>query len=166
MNFDAIISDPTFWIAVAFAIFAGFLLWKRIPAMIAKNLDARAEKIKSQLNEARTLKEEAQELLAKFQRKHRDAEKDAKAMMALVRQEAGLFAKEAEKNLEASFQRQIKATEEKITQAEATAVKEVKVAATEAAVKAAGAILDTQLKAGKHKGLIDEAIKDLSKRLN
>ena len=166
MDFSAIISDPTFWVAVAFFIFVGFLLWKRIPAMIAKSLDERAEKIKNQLDEARTLKEEAQELLAKFQRKQRDAKKDADAMMVLAKEEAELFAKEAEKNLEVSFERQMKATEEKIAQAEATAVKEVKVAAAEAAVNAAGAILETQLKDGKHKALIDEAIKDLDKRLN
>lgn len=163
---SAIFNDPAFWVAVAFFIFIGFLLWKKVPGIIAKGLDERAARIKAQLEEARTLKEEAQALLAQFQRKHRDAQKEAEDMLALAREEAELMAIEAEKNLEISFERQMKATEDKITQAESDAVKEVRVAAAEAAVGAASAILGTQLKAGKHTRLVDDAIKDLDKRLN
>ena len=164
--FAKMLADPTFWVLVAFVFFVGFILWKRVPAMIGKALDERADKIKAQLDEARTLKEEAQELLAKYQRKNRDAKKDAEAMMKLAKREAKLFAEEAEKNLDTYFERQEKATQEKIAQAEAAAVKEVKTAAAETAVKAAGAILENQRAGGKHSKLIDEAIKDLDKRLN
>ena len=163
---NTILTDPTFWVAVAFAIFVGVLLWKKVPGMIAKGLDERSARIKAQLEEARTLKEEAQALLAQYQRKHRDAKKEAEEMLALAREEAELMAIEAEKNLEVLFERQMKATEDKIAQAEIEAVKEVRVAAAEAAVGAASAILDTQLKAGKHGKLVDDAIKDLDKRLN
>ncbi|MHA1543528.1 MAG: F0F1 ATP synthase subunit B family protein [Alphaproteobacteria bacterium] len=159
-------SDPTFWVMIAFFIFGGILFWKKIPGMIAKALDERADKIRAQLEEARTLKEEGQTLLAQYQRKHRDAEKDAEAMIAQAKEEAENFAREAEKNLEVAFRRQTRATEEKISQAETQAVKEVKAAAVEAAVKAASSVLQTNLKAGKHKKLVDEAIKDLDKRLN
>ena len=93
-------------------------------------------------------------------------ELDDEDMIELALEEAELFAKDAEKNLEASFARQLKATEDKITQAELEAVKEVKIAAAEAAVNAATAVLETQLKAGKHAKLVDNAIKDLDKRLN
>ena len=86
--------------------------------------------------------------------------------MVLAREEAELFAKDAERNLTASFERQLKATGEKISQAESHAVKEVKSAAAAAALGAAAEILENQLKAGKHAGLIDDAIKDLDKRLN
>ncbi len=163
---SAIFNDPAFWVGVAFFIFVGFLLWKKVPGIIAKSLDERAARIKAQLEEARNLKEEAQALLAQFQRKHRDAQKEAEDMLALAREEAELMAIEAEKNLETSFERQMKATEDKIAQAESDAVKEVRVAAAEAAVGAASAILGTQLKAGKHTKLVDNAIKDLDKRLH
>ncbi len=166
MDFSYIFSDPTFWVAVSFFLFFGFLFWKKVPGMIARALDERADKIKAQLEEARTLKEEAQVLLAQYQRKHRDAEKEAEAMMVLAREEAELFARDAERNLTASFERQLKATGEKISQAESHAVKEVKNAAAAAALGAAAEILENQLKAGKHTGLIDDAIKDLDKRLN
>ena len=166
MDISNIFSDPTFWVAVAFFLFFGLIFWKKVPGMIAKSLDERADKIKAQLEEARTLKEEAQVLLAQYQRKHRDAEKEAEAMLELAREEAELFAKDAEKNLTASFERQLKATGEKISQAESEAVKEVKSAAAAAALGAASEILGNQLKTGKHTKLIDDAIKDLDKRLN
>lgn len=159
-------TDPTFWVAVAFFIFVGLMLYLRLPGMIAKALDKRAEKIKSQLEEARALKEEAQGILAQMRRKHRDAKKEAKDIMALAKEEAELFAKEAEKNMEAAVERQVKASEEKIAQAEANAVREVKGAAADAAVRAAGTLLEEQLKRGKNKPLADQAIKKLDKRLN
>lgn len=162
----AFFTDPAFFVMIAFFLFIGLLVWKKVPGMIGKALDERADKIKAQLEEARTLKEEGQALLAQYQRKHRDAEKDAEAMITQAKEEAKIFAKEAEKNLEVAFRRQTRATEEKISQAEAQAVKEVKVAAAEAAVSAASTVLQTNLKAGKHKKLVDEAIKDLDKRLN
>lgn len=162
----AIVNDPTFWVGVAFFIFVGVLIWKKVPGAIAKSLDERAARIQAQLEEARTLKEEAQALLAQYQRKHRDAKKEAEDMLALAREEVELMAIEAEKNLEVLFERQMKTTEDKIAQAEIEAVKEVRVAAVEAAVGAASAILNTQLKAGKHGKLVDDAIKDLDKRLN
>ncbi len=158
--------EPPFLVAVAFFFFVGLIIWQKVPGMIAKALDERADKIRAQLDEARTLKEEGQALLAQYQRKHRDAEKDAKAMIAQAREEAEIFAQEAEKNLEVAFRRQTRAVEEKIAQAEARAVKEVKAAAVEAAVGAASTVLQKNLKAGKHKKLVDEAIKDLDKRLN
>jgi len=159
--------EPTFFVAVSFALFIGLLVWKKIiPGMLFKMLDERSDKIQAQLEEARNLKEEGQALLAQYQRKHRDAEKDAEAMIAQAKEEAEIFGKEAEKNLEVAFRRQTRATEEKIAQAEAQAVKEVKAAAAEAAVSAASSVLQTNLKAGKHKKLVDEAIKDLDKRLN
>ena len=163
---NTILTDPTFWVAIAFAIFVGVLIWKKVPGAVAKGLDERSARIKAQLEEARNLKEEAQALLAQYQRKHRDAKKEAEDMLALAREEAELMAIEAEKKLEVSFERQLKSTEDKIAQAETEAVKEVKIAAAEAAVGAAGSILGTQLKAGKHSKLVDDAIKDLDKRLN
>lgn len=158
--------DPTFWVAIAFVLFFILVIWKKLPGLIGQSLDERAEKIKAQLEEARALKEEAQTLLAQYQRKHRDAKKDAEAMLKLAKEEAEIFGKEAEVALETAIRRHTRGTEEKIAQAEAQAVKEVKAAAAEAAVKAASAVLGENLKAGKHKKLIDDAIKDLDKRLN
>jgi F-type H+-transporting ATPase subunit b len=162
----AFYTEPTFWVAVAFAIFVGLLLWRRIPVVVAKTLDERAEKIRRELDEAKQLKEEAEALLAQYKAKHAKAAGEAEAILKQAAEEAKLFVLDAEKKLEAAFRRQTKTTEEKISQAEANAVKQVKAAAADTAVRAAGAILGDQLKQGKNARLIDEAIKSLDKRLH
>ena len=159
-------SGPEFWILIAFIIFIGIMLWVKLPAKIAATLDARAEKIKARLDEARNLKEEAQSLLAQYQRKHRDAEKDAKAMIVRAQEEAENFAREAGVTLEESFARQVKNVEDKIAQAEASAVAKVKSAATELAIDAARRILSEELAKDQSEALTDAAIEDIEKRLN
>ena len=84
----SILMTPEFWVAVAFFGFVGLLIYYRVPAMIGKALDDRAEAIRQELDEARRLREEAQELLADYQRKTREAEEEAKAIVEQARREA------------------------------------------------------------------------------
>lgn len=162
----AFYTSPTFWVAVAFAIFVAFIVWRRVPAMVAKALDGRAEKIKRELDDAKKLRDEAERLLAEYKKKHAEAANEADAILKQAAEEAKLFAREAEKRLAAALERLSKATGEKIAQAEANAVKEVRAAAVESAVKAAEAVLGERLKAGRNQGLLDEAIEDLDQRLS
>ena len=160
----AFYTEPTFWVAVAFAMFAAIVLWRRVPALLAKALDERAENIKRELEEARKLKDEAARLLAGYRQKHAAAAKDAGAILKQAAEEAKLFALEAEKRFDAALQRKAKASEEKIAQAEANAVKDVKAAAVEAAAKAAEAYFRARLISGRNKDLLDRAIEDLGPR--
>ena len=64
--------DPTFWVAIALAVFI-IAIFKPVSKMATKGLDERAEKIKDELDEAERLLNEAQDLLAQYQRKQRDA---------------------------------------------------------------------------------------------
>ena len=162
----SLLADPTFWTAVAFAGFAGAVIKAKVPSSIGKTLDERAEKIKAQLDEARELKEEAKKLLASFQRKQKDAEKERDEMLAQAKTEAENFSTEAHVKLKESLARQAKAAEDKILAAEAHAVKEVRTAAAQVAVKAASEALAKDLKAGKSAGLVDDAIKDLEKNFH
>ena len=166
MDFNTLLSNPTVWVAVSFVLFIAIILKYKLPSMIGKALDARADKIRAQLDEARTLKEDAQALLAQYQRKQRDAKKEAKAMAAQAIEDAQLFAKEAEVNLEALVARQAKAGEARIAAAEAKAVKEVKAAAVEIAVGAARNMLHDKLQGEKADSMVDKAIDDLEKHLN
>lgn len=161
-----ILTDPTFWVAIAFAGFLGAVIKAKLPSTIGKALDERAEKIKAQLDEARELKEEAKKLLASYQRKQRDAEQEKEAMLKQAKAEAENFAAEAGVKLKESLERQAKAAEDKIAAAEAHAVKEVRNAAAQVAIKAASEALANDLKAGKSAGLVDDAIKDLEKNFH
>src|SRR3546814_341039 len=92
------LNDPTFWVAVAFVVFAGLMIWKaRQPVL--KGLDARAERIRAELDEAQRLREEAQKALAEYKRKQRDAAKEAEDLLASARHEADLLRRQAADDL-------------------------------------------------------------------
>ncbi|HXV73505.1 MAG TPA: F0F1 ATP synthase subunit B, partial [Sphingomonadales bacterium] len=160
----AFYANPTFWVAVAFAGFIALLVWRRVPGLVAQALDERTEKIRLQLKETKKLRDEAAALVAGYKKKHAAAAGEAEAILKQAAEDARLFAIDAEKRAEAALQRQARAGEEKIAQMEANAVKEVKAAAVEAAVKTAEAALRGRLQKGQNKALIDAAIEDLSKR--
>ena len=161
----AMFEDPVFWVAVAFLIFVGLMIWLKVPAKLAAGLDQRSVKIKNELDEARNLKEEAKTLLARIQRKHHEAKAEAEAMVAQSEEEAKLFAKDAEKDLKAFFDRQERAVVEKIAQAEADAIKEVQIAAVDVAITAASQILKDELGGEAGHQLTEQAIAGLQKNL-
>lgn len=158
--------DPTAVVALSFAMFVGIVIKLGVPGMLGTALDARAKKIEKTLDDARILREEAHALLAKFQRKQRDAKKEAEEMVAHSIEEAKLFAKEAEVNMEASIERQQKSAEEKISQMQANAIKEIKTAAIDIAIGASQQILTEELGDKKAASLVSDAIDDLNKQLH
>src|SRR6202158_2692150 len=91
--------DPEFWVAIAFVIAVGLVLWKSAP-MIAKSLDERAARIKAELDEAQRLREDAERALADYQRRQRDALKDAEGIIAQAKAEAERFGRKAAQDLE------------------------------------------------------------------
>lgn len=155
-----------FWVAVAFGIFLLILLWYRVPRMIAKALDERAEAIRKELDEARRLREDAQALLADYQRKHRGAGEEANAIVDQARREAEVFAEETRAQLKDSLERRTRLAEDKIMRAESQAVDEVRAAAVELAIAAAEKILREKAAGAGGTSLIDQSIRDLKGRLN
>ena len=166
MDFGALLQNPTFWVGVSFVMFVALLIKLKVPGMIGAGLDKRAEGISKQLDDARTLKEEAKALLAQFERKQRDARQEAEDMLAQAKSDSELFAKEAEANLDALVDRRKKAAEEKISQAEAAAVGEVRGVAVQVAVAAARKLMEDGVKGDKADSLVDDAIKQLDKQLH
>jgi len=157
---------PDFWILVSFVIFMGLLIWKRVPGMVLAALDARAEKIKQQLDEAQKLREEAQALLSEYERKRKDAEKEAESIVTQAKAEAETYATETRAKLEDSMARRTKMAEDKIAQAEAEAVKEVRSVAADVAIAAATSVLTDATKGTKGDKLIDDSIALIKTRLN
>jgi len=134
-------ADTTFWVGVGFLIFIGILVWKKVPAMIAAALDDRAAKIRSDLDQAARLREDAQALYADYQRKQRDALKEAEEIVAHARAEAERMARQAEIDLRAQIERRKAMAEAKIAQAEQAAIKDVRAAAADLAISAARRII-------------------------
>ena len=158
--------DSSFWALVALIIFIGGMVYLKVPGMITGALDKRASDIENELNEARRLREEAQALLADYQRRAREAEEEAAAIVTEAKKEAERMTADSERQLEEMIARRAKAAEDRIAQAEASAVSEVRSKATDLAIAAA-----TQIVAGKAKGdagsrLVDQGIEAVKTRLN
>ena len=137
-----------------------------MPKLIAKALDDRAEAIRKELDEARRLREEAQTLLADYQKKHRNVGQEAEAIVDLARREAEAFAHETRASLKDALERRTKLAEDKIARAEAQAVDEVRASAIDVAVAAAERILREKMAGSGGAALIDQSIRDLKGRLN
>jgi F-type H+-transporting ATPase subunit b len=158
--------EPETWVAVAFLISVALALYLKVPAMVARMLDDRAAKIAAELAEARKLREEAQALLAEYQKKRVEAERDAVNIVAQAKVEAEAYAVEARQKLSETLERRTKQAEQKIAQAEATAIKDVRNAATDAAITAAGKLVAQTAKGPKGSKIIDESISAVKSRLN
>jgi len=155
-----------FWVAIAFFIFLLILLYYKVPKLLAKSLDDRAESIRKELDEARRLRDEAQALLSDYQAKHRNVGEEAQAIVNQARQEADSFAHETRQSIKDTLERRTKLAEEKIARAEAQAVDEVRAAAVDTAVTAAERILREKAQGAGGAALIDLSIRDLKGRLN
>ncbi len=162
----SIFGTPDFWVAVAFVGFLALLVYYKVPGMITKALDDRADAIRLELDEARRLREEAQQLLADYQRKSREAEQEAASIVAQAKREAEALASETRKGLAETLERRTKLAEEKIARAEAQALGEVRSAAVDSAISAAERILKGKVTADVDARLVDQSIGDLTGKLN
>lgn len=160
-----LLRDPEFSVAIAFLIAMAFVVRKAAP-LVTGGLDARAVKIKTELDEARKLREDAQRMLAEYQRKQRDALKEAEQIVALARSEAERAASEAARDLEAALQRRQALALEKIALAESKAAAEVRNTAVDVAVAAARQLLAQRLDRERKSALIDSAIAELPRLLH
>jgi F-type H+-transporting ATPase subunit b len=159
------LSNPETWVAAAFIIFIA-LTAKPIGRAIGRALDDRAARIKGQLDEARALRDEAERLLAEHQRKQIAAVKEAETILARAREEGERIQRESAANLEAAFARREKMAIDKIAQAEAQAVVDVRNQAIAVAIAAAAKLLKENVDAGKADALIEESIKELDRKLH
>jgi len=114
------------WVAIGFVLFILMLIYFKVPGQITKILDNRAEKIKNELDEAKKLREEAQAMLADFQKKNKEAEKSAKALIDEAKKIAKNYEKEAKSKFDENMERRKKLLDEKLKRAEVEALNQIK----------------------------------------
>jgi len=153
-------------VAIAFIIFVGFLIYVGVPGKVTKMLDDRADKIKADLAEARALREEAQQVLASYERKQKEVEQLAAEIVTKAKAEAQANADAAKADLAESIERRIASAKDQIASAEAGAVREVKDRAVEVAVQAARDVIAKQMDAAHANALIDDAIQQVGAKLH
>jgi F-type H+-transporting ATPase subunit b len=154
------------WVAVAFVLFLGILVYVGAHRRVIDGIDQRQARIKAELEEARRLREEAQALLVEYQRKRHEADREAEAIIATANAEAERLAAEGKTRLEDFVARRTKMAETKIAQAEAQALADVRSSAADAAVAAAEKILSTTAKGKIGDDLLARGIADLRKSFN
>jgi len=162
---EAFYASPEFWVGFGFVAFVA-LVSRIVYRVVTVALDDRAERIKNQIEEATRLAEEAQELLASYERKRREAAEEAESIVEHARQEAARLSENAAQDLERSLARRRQLAMDRIAQAEATAIADVRNQAIEVAMDATQRLLSEKIKGKSADDLIDAAIKELPKNLH
>ena len=113
-------------VGIGFLIFVGILIYVGLPGMITRKLDERAVRIKAELDEARALREEAQSLLAGYERRQKEVKAQAEEIVTAARVEAEKTAEAAKEDIRRSVARRMQTATEQIAAAEQAAVRQIK----------------------------------------
>lgn len=154
------------WVGIGLLLFFAILLWAGVHKLVAQQLDAKASKIQTELDEAARLRAEAEALLAQIRAEKVEAEAQAAEMMRAAEADARTMEAEAKVKLEETLARRQVLAERRIAQAEAQATAEVKQAAADLAIKAAEQMLTARAAGQKSDPLLDAAIAQIGTRLN
>ncbi|SFR45901.1 ATP synthase F0 subcomplex B subunit [Yoonia tamlensis] len=160
------LGNTNFVVLIAFLIFVGILMYMKVPGSIGGMLDKRADSIKAELDEAKALRDEAQSLLASYERKQKEVAAQAERIVASAKDEATKAAAEAKKDIATSITRRLAAAEEQIASAQAAAVKDVRDQAIVVAVGAAKDVIAKQMDAKSAGTLIDDSIATVADKLH
>ena len=158
--------DATFWALIGLVIFLGILAYVKVPAMMAGALDKRADQIRNELEEAKKLREEAQQLLAEYQRKRKEAEAEAASILRAAEKEAAVLREEAKAKTEEYVTRRTAMAEQKIRQAETDAINEVRASAVDLAMVAAEKLIGSKVDSKASGELFKASLGELKTRLN
>jgi F-type H+-transporting ATPase subunit b len=159
------LSNSNFWVAIAFVVFVA-LVFRPAAKALTSALDGRAERIRKELEDALRLREEAQRTLAEYQRRQRDALREAEAIIAQAREEAERMRARAVADLDEQMARRERQAIDKIAQAEATALAEVRDLTVDMAIAASRTILAANLQGAAAGRLVDDAIGELATKLH
>jgi F-type H+-transporting ATPase subunit b len=117
--------QPTSWVFIAFIIFVSIALYLKVPKMITKLLDEQIDKIRNELDEARRLKEDANSLLAEYERNIESANKEAEIIINQAKTNVEMYEQKSNKKIEEFILRSEKQSVEKIDQAEKSAINKI-----------------------------------------
>ena len=160
------LSNTNFIVLLAFLLFIGILVYLKIPGLLGGLLDKRAEGIRAELDEAKALREEAQTVLASYERKQREVAEQSQRIIDTAKDEASRAAEQAKEDLKASVARRLAAAEDQIASAQAKVVKEVRDEAVSVAVSAARDVIAKQMTAASGNALVDDAIAEVQAKLH
>ena len=157
--------DESFFVALAFATVIAAFLFLKLPQRLLAALDAKSAEIADELRQARKLREEAEALLADYEKRRKSAEQKAEEIVTEARETAQRLAEEARAAMQAQLKRRTQQAETKIARAEEQLVGEVRAAITQLAVDAAAHLIEKGMSAPQANALIEQNISELKDRL-
>ena len=160
------LKNTDFVVLLAFILFIGVLIYFKVPGLLAGLLDKRAEAIGNELDEAKALREEAQTILASYERKQKEVAEQSARIIEQAKADAQAAADQAKEDLKVNIARRLASAEEQIASAEASAVKEVRDTAISTAIAAAANVVAAKTSAADKGKLIDDAIAEVATKLH
>ncbi len=160
------LSNTDMIVLISFIIFVGVLIYFKVPAMLTGLLDKRATGIRSDLDEAKALREEAQTLLASYERKQREVQAQADRIVENAKEEASRAAIQAKEDIATSVTRRLAAAEDQIASAKSAAIRDVRNEAVAVAIAAAKDVIAKQTTGDEASKLIDESIAEVGAKLH
>jgi len=167
MDFSSVFNtqDPHFWVSLAFVLLVG-LSFKKVAKLLAGVLDARGLKIKSELDAAKKLRAEAEEVLFLYKKKQQEFAKEADEILAKAREDADRNSANAQAELKTVLEARMKSALEKIEQEEAAAVAEVRNHIVGQALLAARNIVIQQMSNESREELVRLTIADIEHKIH
>jgi len=160
------LKNTDFVVLLSFLLFIAILFYFKVPSLLGGMLDKRSDGIQTEIDEARSLRDEAQSLLASYERKQKEAMEQAERILETAKADAASAAEQAKLDLKESVLRRMAAAEERISTAQAAAKKEVRDAAIKVSIAAASEVISEQLSATEANKLIDTGISEIESKLH
>jgi len=136
--------DATFWVAISFIIFCLIIIYKKIPQVISNLLDNKINEIKSEIENAKNLKLESEQLLEKYKKKIEEAHAESNQIINNEKKETEIFIKESEKKFEQLIDNKKRSLEQKLEQMKIKAIKDMQNISNKIAIEAVKKIISGQ----------------------
>ena len=162
----ALLAEPKFWTATAFVLFMAFLVYKKVPSMVARSLDERSAKIQAELEQAQKLREEAELVLAEYKRKQAEYLQEAEAMLQKAKSDSAALSATAEKDLQTALSARTQNALDRIEQEEARAIQDVRNHVVDIALAAARALIVDQVGNMSQDELVKLALADFERKIH
>ena len=133
--------DATFWVAISFVIFCLIIVYKKIPQVINNLLDNKINEIKSEIDNAKNLKNESEQLLKKYKKKIEDAHMEKSQILNSEKKETEIFIQESENKFEQLILNKKKSLEQKLDQMKIKAIKDMQNISNKIALEAVKKII-------------------------
>jgi len=152
--------DASFWVTISFFIFLGILIYFKIPQKIKETLEQNILNIKSQINEAEKLKEDAKNILAEHEKKISNSKNEVKEMINKANEEAEKNIIRLNKEFHNVMENRKRNAEERIRQLKNQAEKDIKNASVKIAIESVEKLIKNSLDKSKLDKIFSSSIEE------